>query len=501
MESKRICFNLTIALSVLVVLALLLHMNHYIRKNLDGAWTMVKGLTPPAPADLQINYGLPSFSLDPTDTKPAWTARESRPTLQSPNSNGQPIVGANVTSPLSSTRTTAALKKDPAVLRLASFRRVPSRTPVPRKTVRPGPKPKRPPPAARSRKRIAASPSYSGRPPGRLPCGWTADSLSRPRTRSQGYLACSNGAPPQIAFRQVAARASVTSLSRKDRPCLKRFIRERCFDRGRGQKIPRVAHFVRFGPYSLRLDAFISMVSVARIMKPCVILVHSDVIPHGPLWQALLQLVPHVLHVPTKRPRRIFSRSIKVVEHSADVARLQILLEYGGAYLDTDYFVLRPLDNLYKSPAVIGMETGQKACNGFLLAEPNSRFVGLWLRNYKDFKDTDWTLHSGSRPLRIARQHRSLVRLVWNFHKPNYMQISAYFSRSSTPKSYDFRKMYGLHLYTRMVMGKVFTATRIDRQNNVIGDIVRYILFGHERACSGTGRKQRRQTRRGARKN
>jgi hypothetical protein len=48
--------------------------------------------------------------------------------------------------------------------------------------------------------------------------------------------------------------------------CLQRLIAERCLDPGK--KVPRVAHYVRFGQeFEFPLDAFLSAVSVARFLQ------------------------------------------------------------------------------------------------------------------------------------------------------------------------------------------------------------------------------------------
>ena len=66
-------------------------------------------------------------------------------------------------------------------------------------------------------------------------------------------------------------------------------------------------------------------------------LFHGDHVPTGPYWLALLQLAPHVLHVQRARPRRVFGHRIRRVEHSADVARLRILIGQGLGRLAACY--------------------------------------------------------------------------------------------------------------------------------------------------------------------
>nr|KAG5700337.1 hypothetical protein BaRGS_029589 [Batillaria attramentaria] len=99
-----------------------------------------------------------------------------------------------------------------------------------------------------------------------------------------------------------------------------------------------------------------------RFTRPCLVLVHGDVIPQGPYWAALLQLVPNLVHVQRKPRSEILGRRIALVEHSADVARLEVLLEHGGMYLDIDQYVLRPLDDLRNNSVVIATEDDGYNC-------------------------------------------------------------------------------------------------------------------------------------------
>ncbi|KAK7091245.1 uncharacterized protein [Littorina saxatilis] len=327
---------------------------------------------------------------------------------------------------------------------------------------------------------LLSSPQVQYVTPQLLPCDWTPQTFLRP-TRSQCYVTC-NVTNTVIAFREVPSNVtpSLTSLPANNTSCLKRVIAQHCNCCGR--KIPKIAHYVRFGPYNLSLDAFISVLSVARFVKPCLIVFHGDSIPHGPYWSALLHLVPNMVHMHAVKPTEIFGRKIKVVEHAADVKRLRLMIEYGGMYLDTDYVVLRSLDDLLKESVVLGYEhKGRSICNGFLVSEANSTFMQIWLDNYKDFNDRQWAEHSVRRPYRLSVQHPTLLKVVETFHKPNFAEMHVYYDRKRVAK-FDWSDNYGLHFYTRVVR-KQFNQKRIDKQDNVIGDMVRHVLYSDQHAC------------------
>lgn len=156
--------------------------------------------------------------------------------------------------------------------------------------------------------------------------------------------------------------------------------------------------------------------------------------------------------------------------------------ELGGIYVDNDQFVLRPLDDLYNESMVISTEVKNFNCgNGFLLAEPHAPFLHRWLSNYTDFNGSHWAVHSTVRPYRLSRDFPRLVRVIDSFYIPSYWKVRAFFNRTLTP-SHDWSKQHGFHLYHNRVHD-LFMKKRIDFQDNVVGDVVRYILYGDMKKC------------------
>ena len=49
-------------------------------------------------------------------------------------------------------------------------------------------------------------------------------------------------------------------------------------------------------------------------------------------------------------PKTVFDQTLAHIYHKGDIAKLEILMTYGGIYLDTDVLVLRSMDRLRKHP-------------------------------------------------------------------------------------------------------------------------------------------------------
>ena len=66
----------------------------------------------------------------------------------------------------------------------------------------------------------------------------------------------------------------------------------------------------------------------------------------------------------------------------ADYARLVILREHGGIYLDTDMFVLKSFDDFLNNELVLGKEDNVHISAGMVAAAPRNVFIGKCLDYY-----------------------------------------------------------------------------------------------------------------------
>lgn len=86
-----------------------------------------------------------------------------------------------------------------------------------------------------------------------------------------------------------------------------------------------------------------------------------------------------------------------------DYARLWIVFNHGGIYLDTDVEILRPLDTLLDAPAFFGFEDGVNIATGLGFgAEKENMLVGAMLADYDNihFRMDDGSLDKLPCPIR-----------------------------------------------------------------------------------------------------
>ena len=92
-------------------------------------------------------------------------------------------------------------------------------------------------------------------------------------------------------------------------------------------KVPNVVHYIRFGTKMVfDMQQYLGYLSVHKFIQPQYIFIHGDALPRGAWWERTLKEVANIFHVPRKKPMTIFDQNIGYIEHTADFARLLILI-------------------------------------------------------------------------------------------------------------------------------------------------------------------------------
>ncbi|RDA87099.1 hypothetical protein CP532_0170 [Ophiocordyceps camponoti-leonardi (nom. inval.)] len=177
--------------------------------------------------------------------------------------------------------------------------------------------------------------------------------------------------------------------------------------------IPKIVHFITGvdRPNPITFINWLAIRAVAANLGPDVEIrlhyVHLS--EEGPWWSDVrdrVRLVKHESNFVSPFSHIVPPPAEWHPAHKADILRLQILLEYGGIYLDNDVILLRPLDALLagRRDVVMGYEGGhrQGLCNAVILAKKGASFLQRWYRLYDDFDPTDWNYHSVQLPAKLA---------------------------------------------------------------------------------------------------
>ncbi|XP_055346106.1 uncharacterized protein LOC129593692 [Paramacrobiotus metropolitanus] len=212
-------------------------------------------------------------------------------------------------------------------------------------------------------------------------------------------------------------------------------------------------HYVKFTPrrIPLRFLDYVSIRSALNNVKPDKVLVHGDTEPTGPYWELLRKtgMVAHRFRQPTKTAGKT---KVKFREHWADMAKLDVVLEYGGVAADFDvYFIrgerIKEILQTKQSITCYGDEDGYNI--GFVAGRKAAPLLTAWRRSYEDIYLHDWNFNQA----RVARYLSILYR------ETNY--VAGFVCNNPHPNNlYPFYKQLGVvkwesslavHTYYRQV--------------------------------------------------
>jgi hypothetical protein len=166
--------------------------------------------------------------------------------------------------------------------------------------------------------------------------------------------------------------------------------------------IPKIIHLIYFKERDLCAYHLRCVKSIIKHMPDYKIIIHNDVEPHGnECWDALKQIEQIEIRS-RERPREFDGFPLYYVQYQADVARLEILYEFGGIYLDLDVLVIRNFEELFNDKCGFyickegaegpGVVSG--LINSFLASKPKNEFLKIWLDNFKTGLRMDsWAYH------------------------------------------------------------------------------------------------------------
>lgn len=210
--------------------------------------------------------------------------------------------------------------------------------------------------------------------------------------------------------------------------------------------IPNHLHFVfglhpDFGGRPFGLIHYLAIRSAVMVNRPDAVTVWYAHEPQGRWWKMACELVE-------RRVIPEFSSLLDIPRehyaHRADLARLQILFDHGGIYLDLDTICVQPFGDLRRFPCVMGWEDIEKRhlCNAIILAEPQAAFVGLMLDAQKDFRPGMWGEISIGRSGQLANQHPQLVHTLereafyWPSWQPGGYELLTHRSDIEFPQAF-----------------------------------------------------------------
>ena len=216
--------------------------------------------------------------------------------------------------------------------------------------------------------------------------------------------------------------------------------------------IPNIFHFVYINERPWKLHHYLSVKSAVVRSGAEKVVIWLDEEPEGEYWDKTKELV-EIAKV--KPPTEIFGVPITQPAHKSDVIRLQVLIERGGIYADTDVIVMKPFTDLLDNSFVMGHQAqggSEGLCPATMLSEKDSVFAKSWLIGFKHaFKggppgsDT-WCTHSVKLPAYLANTMQEHITIAdheaffWPLYHQEHMKVLF-------EKNLRFPNAYSHHLW------------------------------------------------------
>lgn len=185
--------------------------------------------------------------------------------------------------------------------------------------------------------------------------------------------------------------------------------------------VPNYIHFIKFGQPEFSFVHAVCVLAALKNQKPEKLFFHTDLDGfRGKYWDVMMNtsgfkeaLVIKKMTVPTQ----IFGQPLRDIwknYHGGDVARLLVMMQYGGIYLDSDSYIVRSLDDFRRYEMTLGWFIGKDMGNQILVAHKDARFIKLWYESYRNnYNPKSWYFNAGTYPTwNILKQNPHLVHRV-----------------------------------------------------------------------------------------
>ena len=153
---------------------------------------------------------------------------------------------------------------------------------------------------------------------------------------------------------------------------------------------------------------YLTIKSAYDLNKPDNIFFYYKHKRYGEWWDRALE---YITPVEIEPPTEIFGNPVNHFAHQADVIRLQILIEEGGIYLDSDVLCnksFEPLLNIEgeQGDFIMSKEGDDlhKLSNAVMLSKKGAEFPETWLGRYTNFNDDVWVEHSIELPYKLSEE-------------------------------------------------------------------------------------------------
>jgi hypothetical protein len=274
-----------------------------------------------------------------------------------------------------------------------------------------------------------------------------------------------------------------------------------------GRPIPRIVHFIHglsSPPVKFTLIHYLAMRSAHVILNATRIYLHYHTLPDASNeWFSRARPFLTLRRLSASRLARsgfIFGRTVEHFAHKADMLRQEILLKYGGVYMDVDCVALRSWDAFFSASSfgadlIVAHEkktanpSPHGIGNGILIAQKASRFLRSWYAAHRlHFEHKRWALMSVNWPNELAQSKSGdlLTLSPAAFYTPVW--DPAGMAELYEKNDFDLKNNWAVHLWAsnRERISSIAELCALQTTFGRIGRLV-WLAGGNERGCDNVG--------------
>ena len=182
--------------------------------------------------------------------------------------------------------------------------------------------------------------------------------------------------------------------------------------------IPNIAHLVWLGGEKIDFLFYMSVLSLIYVAKVDQVYLHGNGPPTGQYWSQIKNH-PKLHLIYREAPKKIFGTDIQVIEHVTDVWRVDIMIRYGGIYIDTDAVFVKPLTREIRAYDAVGSVDWPHwnppfpdiINYGVAIGKRNATYWHEFQKSMHWWLDNDWNWNGLRQPYKIKERRPDLVRL------------------------------------------------------------------------------------------
>ena len=252
--------------------------------------------------------------------------------------------------------------------------------------------------------------------------------------------------------------------------------------------IPKIIHLVWFRRKEMSFMMYLSLKSTLTIIQPEKIYIHGDNQLYGKYLDEFSNN-SRIVWVIREEPTHIFGHRIMFTQHKSDIVRADVLLKYGGIYMDWDVLWLKPIDDILQVgyDAIVNFDhvSPKEYPNtinlGVFMSKPDSDFVRLWQQALKNYRSLDFYFNALQLPYKIYEKYPKTVHIekrlqVMCFHLKCHPIFDNGFKNLAVAQPFDWKRdAYAIH-FTFPDPPEYSNKSTLLNSNGMFAEIGKYIL-------------------------